>query len=396
MARQYSNRSFIPTHEYPSSDNSSRRYRQSSQSQNNFSYFQYPPHREINNHHHSSLPFSRITASATTPNYRFENPSAASFTRHPPWFDGDWEDHHHGSTSHHNNNHIKRQRSSTTNNSTNSQSYHHHHHQQHRHQHERKRSRNNENEYHPHYQPYSNHRSANPTSHHTPSFSRSINNESYNRSVQPHHQSPPVATSYRQSMPSSSSSSASNTYHHRNAMTFEPTLYHPPIFHQTSMSTHIHQRPSSSFLLNNLLHRIIDAHAASYNNNHIQYHHHHPPTSASIDLIAYAWMSPSHEIFSVPSTFNIQFSDIFDLIMPDETPVVGLTDSELERLPTIIYSKTCKNIKIDDKCAVCLSEYINGEELKRLRCKHYFHSECINPWLKTSTRCPICRGEQTN
>ncbi|CAF4453414.1 unnamed protein product [Adineta steineri] len=82
--------------------------------------------------------------------------------------------------------------------------------------------------------------------------------------------------------------------------------------------------------------------------------------------------------------------------MPDETPVVGLTDSELERLPTIIYSKTCKNIKIDDKCAVCLSEYINGEELKRLRCKHYFHSECINPWLKTSTRCPICRGEQTN
>lgn len=68
--------------------------------------------------------------------------------------------------------------------------------------------------------------------------------------------------------------------------------------------------------------------------------------------------------------------------MPDETPVVGLTDSELDRLPTIIYKKTCTNIKIDDKCAICLSEYTTGEKLKRLRCKHYFHNECINPWLK--------------
>ena len=68
--------------------------------------------------------------------------------------------------------------------------------------------------------------------------------------------------------------------------------------------------------------------------------------------------------------------------MPDETPVVGLTDSELERLPTVIYTKSCTNIQADDKCAVCLSEYISGEKLKHLRCKHFFHSECIDPWLK--------------
>ncbi len=72
------------------------------------------------------------------------------------------------------------------------------------------------------------------------------------------------------------------------------------------------------------------------------------------------------------------------MIIPDETPVVGLTDSELERLPTMIYKKPGVHIKIDDKCAVCLSEYVNGEKLKRLRCKHYFHSECIDPWLKVN------------
>ena len=70
--------------------------------------------------------------------------------------------------------------------------------------------------------------------------------------------------------------------------------------------------------------------------------------------------------------------------MPDETPVVGLTDSELERLPTMTYAKTCVDSDADEKCAVCLSEYASGELLKRLRCKHFFHSECIDPWLKVS------------
>jgi len=162
------------------------------------------------------------------------------------------------------------------------------------------------------------------------------------------------------------------------------------------MTTHLHQRPSTSFLTD-LLHRVIDAHAASsYSDSHPHYHYHHHPPSASIDLIAYAWMSPSHEIFSLPAAFSIQFGDFFDLTIPAETPVVGLTDSELERLPTMIYTKSCTTIQADDKCAVCLSEYICGEKLKHLKCKHFFHSDCIDPWLKTSTRCPICRGEQTS
>ena len=55
MSRQYSNRTFVPP------NNSSRQ-----QTENEFSYFQYPPHRptiepnsEIN--HHPLSPLSRIT-----------------------------------------------------------------------------------------------------------------------------------------------------------------------------------------------------------------------------------------------------------------------------------------------------------------------------------------------
>jgi hypothetical protein len=132
-----------------------------------------------------------------------------------------------------------------------------------------------------------------------------------------------------------------------------------------------------------LFSRVIDAHAASTSDNH--------STTASIDLIAYTWVSPGQEIFSLPTTFSlrhsdpnrtisISFQDFFDLILPDETPIIGLTDHELNRIPTITYiAKTS-----EDKCAVCLNEYINGDILKYLKCKHYFHSECINPWLKVN------------
>jgi hypothetical protein len=52
MSRQYPNRSFMP------SDNSSSRF----PTQNDFSYFQYPPHQQtVESNHRPSLPFNRIT-----------------------------------------------------------------------------------------------------------------------------------------------------------------------------------------------------------------------------------------------------------------------------------------------------------------------------------------------
>lgn len=54
MSRQYPNRSFVPT------NNSSRRFHQQ-ESPNDFSYFRYPPHRQINNNNNHNHNFNRIT-----------------------------------------------------------------------------------------------------------------------------------------------------------------------------------------------------------------------------------------------------------------------------------------------------------------------------------------------
>lgn len=43
------------------------------------------------------------------------------------------------------------------------------------------------------------------------------------------------------------------------------------------------------------------------------------------------------------------------------------------------------------KCLVCQCEYEAGEVLRKLPCKHVFHSECCDEWLGRSSACPYCR-----
>ncbi|CAF1472256.1 unnamed protein product [Rotaria sordida] len=115
-----------------------------------------------------------------------------------------------------------------------------------------------------------------------------------------------------------------------------------------------------------------------------------------MSLFAAALVTGRPDVFTAPGALHIHFGDLFDLLPRDEPPSVGLCDNDIERLPTMTYRKTSKSSSTDEKCAICLSEYKTGEIVKRLRCKHFFHPECINPWLKTSTQCPICRAQQTD
>ena len=48
-------------------------------------------------------------------------------------------------------------------------------------------------------------------------------------------------------------------------------------------------------------------------------------------------------------------------------------------------------LPVNIECCICYTEYNTDETVSSLRCKHTFHSECINTWLKSSETCPICR-----
>ncbi|EIE20302.1 hypothetical protein COCSUDRAFT_58012 [Coccomyxa subellipsoidea C-169] len=46
------------------------------------------------------------------------------------------------------------------------------------------------------------------------------------------------------------------------------------------------------------------------------------------------------------------------------------------------------------ECSVCLEVYGEGARVTTLPCKHSFHADCIEPWLRlqgTAATCPLCK-----
>lgn len=43
------------------------------------------------------------------------------------------------------------------------------------------------------------------------------------------------------------------------------------------------------------------------------------------------------------------------------------------------------------ECSICLNSMNNYNDLVILKCKHYYHKDCLNTWLNKNNSCPICR-----
>merc|ERR1712003_127887 len=66
---------------------------------------------------------------------------------------------------------------------------------------------------------------------------------------------------------------------------------------------------------------------------------------------------------------------------------------EIQKLPKIIYNDSLLNkAKAGDdllsQCLICQCSYVAGESLRKLPCNHYFHTECVDQWLRSKDVCP--------
>ncbi|CAL0330175.1 unnamed protein product [Lupinus luteus] len=66
----------------------------------------------------------------------------------------------------------------------------------------------------------------------------------------------------------------------------------------------------------------------------------------------------------------------------------GLEASVIATLPVFTFSPKGEPVE----CAVCLSEFKDGEAGRVLpKCKHSFHTKCIDMWFQSHSTCPLCR-----
>eukprot|EP00826_Nyctotherus_ovalis_P011625 TRINITY_DN13024_c0_g6_i1.p1 TRINITY_DN13024_c0_g6~~TRINITY_DN13024_c0_g6_i1.p1 ORF type:complete len:223 (-),score=14.00 TRINITY_DN13024_c0_g6_i1:110-778(-) len=45
----------------------------------------------------------------------------------------------------------------------------------------------------------------------------------------------------------------------------------------------------------------------------------------------------------------------------------------------------------EERCPICLELYNIGDPTKTIECRHTFHKTCLDEWLFTAIKCPLCR-----
>lgn len=82
-------------------------------------------------------------------------------------------------------------------------------------------------------------------------------------------------------------------------------------------------------------------------------------------------------------------------ITPQPTTIIaGLDESTIESYTKVILGESRRLPgPNNDTCPICLSEYHAKEMVRCIpECKHCFHADCIDEWLRLNGTCPVCRN----
>ncbi|EIW68167.1 hypothetical protein TREMEDRAFT_63337 [Tremella mesenterica DSM 1558] len=87
------------------------------------------------------------------------------------------------------------------------------------------------------------------------------------------------------------------------------------------------------------------------------------------------------------------FHDVLEQLMQAAGPQGPLpaTDAVIEGLPRYKLDEKALETSQFKDCPVCKDDFAVGDEVMRIPCKHIFHPDCLQPWLKVNGSCPVCR-----
>jgi len=88
---------------------------------------------------------------------------------------------------------------------------------------------------------------------------------------------------------------------------------------------------------------------------------------------------------------------ILTIIAPNSMP-----DADIDAMSTVDYRDGAEvRIRNDTiilgeqsrTCSICLEDFVADEKLLITGCKHYYHDDCIRPWLRCNASCPLCNQD---
>ncbi|XP_064648963.1 E3 ubiquitin-protein ligase RNF115-like [Lineus longissimus] len=72
----------------------------------------------------------------------------------------------------------------------------------------------------------------------------------------------------------------------------------------------------------------------------------------------------------------------------------GAPPANKQQIDSLPHRKVTKE-QVENRlqCTVCMEDFHLQEEVRLLPCQHYYHTDCIVPWLERHGTCPICRKD---
>jgi len=105
-----------------------------------------------------------------------------------------------------------------------------------------------------------------------------------------------------------------------------------------------------------------------------------------------------------PST-GISLQQMLEMLNRDLTPedyelllrldeAVEKKTVKQETLTTLAERKIEDEVLLSEICTVCMFNYEMGDNVKELPCRHFFHVDCIVPYLSSyGQACPVCKAK---
>lgn len=147
-------------------------------------------------------------------------------------------------------------------------------------------------------------------------------------------------------------------------------------------------------------HRGYPLYIHSQQHGHHHLHHHPPPPLIPLSNNPFLAGPPHHYPFLRPSTRLEEYMRLVEQRRMAQLSR-GATQTCIERNTlSHSYKRLLRsNSSVDgdsnedntEKCTICLCEFEEGEDVRRLPCMHLFHVSCVDQWLTTVKFCPLCR-----